>query len=585
MPATRSVSATERQIGQLLVEGGFLNKEDLHKAVSQAEEEGRALREVLVAQGYISNETYATFVGIQTRVLPVDLRQVQVDQEVLRLVPEELARQYRALPVGLDPDGLRVAMDDPINTEAIQALRASTGRAIKPRLAVHGSVLDLIHHFYRSTPKLAQDLKEVLRDQEDGPRGSHATRTVAATAPTAAPLSPEAVARAPVVQALDMLLTQAIKDRASDIHIEPLEAALRIRYRIDGVLYETVNLPKGIHPSLVSRIKVLSGMDVAERRRPQDGRFSMRVDNEEYDFRVASIDTANGEKVVVRILTKSGPQFSTQDSLKELGLQPAALTSYQRLLHSPYGMVLVSGPTGAGKTTTLYTSLTGLDALANNIMTIEDPVEYRFKGISQIQVNEEAGISFAGGLRGLMRMDPDIILVGEVRDAETAGVAVQAALTGHLVLSSIHANDSASAVLRLIDLGVEPYLVTSAVVGSVAQRLVRKVCSYCKTPAQPSPAEAAAYESEMGEPLSQAWTGKGCNLCARSGYMGRLGVFEVLVVNDAVRRLIARSATSPEIKAEAVDQGMITMRQDGMLKAKEGVTTVAEVIRNVFVLE
>ena len=369
---------------------------------------------------------------------------------------------------------------------------------------------------------MVDQLESILGDR---PEGAAQTQPVSGPAPaatatpaTAGPLlAPEEVARAPVVQALDMIITQAVKDRASDIHIEPSEENVRVRYRIDGVLHDAASLPKGVQSALVSRVKVLSRMDIAERRKPQDGSFTLKVSGEDVDFRVASMDTSHGEKVVVRILNKSISVFS----LADLGFQPESLQVYNQLLDSPFGMVLVSGPTGSGKTTTLYASLLRLDSISKNIMTIEDPIEYHFPGVSQTQVNEQAGVTFASGLRGLLRLDPDFMLVGEIRDHETAPVAAQSALTGHLVLTSIHANDAAAAITRLIDLDVEPFLVTSAVIGSVAQRLVRKLCEYCRTPSAVTPTEVAAYQMEMNEMVTQFYVGRGCNMCSRSGFSGR----------------------------------------------------------------
>ena len=383
-----------------------------------------------------------------------------------------------------------------------------------------------------------------------------------------------------MVQALDMIIGQGVRDRASDIHIEPNEAGVKIRYRIDGVLHTAADLPKGVQQALVSRVKVMARMDIAERRRPQDGHFALAVGGQEVDFRVASMDTSHGEKVVLRILNKSAAVFS----LAELGIQPDNLLTFNQLLASPFGMILVSGPTGSGKTTSLYASLLRLDAASQNIMTIEDPIEYHFSGINQTQVNEQAGVTFASGLRGILRLDPDVILVGEIRDHETASVAAQAALTGHLVLTSIHANDAASAITRMIDLGVEPFLVTSAVVGSVAQRLVRRLCNYCKMPTPGSPVEVSAYQTEMDEMVTQFSVGRGCNMCSRSGYLGRVGVYEIMLMNDQIRTLVNRGASASEIRVEAVKAGMITMRRDGMLKAKDGITAPAEILRNVFTI-
>ena len=485
----------------------------------------------------------------------------------------------------IEGDSLRVAMDDPQDMEAINALTTVTGFRIRPRLPTMGTVESMLGQYYRSTPRMVEQLESILGGPngpgtQGQPQGASASAVVT-EAPPEPLFTPEEVSRAPVVQALDMIIGQAVRDRASDIHVEPTETNVKIRYRIDGVLHNAAELPKGVQSSLTSRVKVLSGMDIAERRRPQDGHFSMNVGGQDVDFRVASMETSHGEKVVMRILNKSTSIFS----LSDLGFQPNTLQRFNQLLEAPFGMILVSGPTGSGKTTTLYASLLGMDATSQNIMTIEDPIEYHFQGINQTQVNEQAGITFAGGLRGLLRLDPDVMLVGEIRDQETASVAVQAALTGHLVFTSIHANDSASAITRLVDLGVEPFLVTSAVIGSVAQRLLRQLCSYCKTPVAGIPAEVSAYQMEMNELVTQFYTGRGCNMCSRSGFLGRVGVFEVLSMSDNIRVMIGRSAPASELKAEAERGGMITMRRDGMLKAKDGITTPREVIRNVFTIE
>ena len=584
MQRNGDISRTEQQIGRLLVEGGFISQENLDEAIEVVRQESGNLRAALVAKGYIADETYSTFPSMTTRVPLVDLRQVTVSEEAIHLVPEDVARSYNALPLMIEGDSLRVAMDDPQNTDAINTLTTVTGYRIRPRLPTQGTVAELLGQYYRTSPRMVQQLESILGGPEGTAAAAQAQPSSAPTlvsAPTPEPLlSPDEVSRAPVVQALDMIINQAVKDRASDVHIEPAEDHVRIRYRIDGVLHNAATLPKGVQSALTSRVKVLSGMDIAERRRPQDGHFAMKVAGEDVDFRVASIETAHGEKVVLRILNKSSSIYS----LTDLGFQPDTLMVYNQLLESPFGMVLVSGPTGSGKTTSLYASLLQMDAALQNIMTIEDPIEYHFQDINQTQVNEQAGLTFAGGLRGLLRLDPDIMLVGEIRDQETATVAAQAALTGHLVLSSIHANDAAAAITRLIDLGVEPFLVTSAVIGSVAQRLVRKLCSYCRTPTAVTPMEVSAYQLEMNEMVTEFYTGRGCNMCSRSGFLGRVGVFEVMLMQDQIKTMINRGAPASEIRAEALRGGMISMRRDGMLKAKDGITTPREVIRNVFTL-
>ena len=477
MQRSRGISRTEEQIGGLLVEGGFITSQNLEEAVETVQRDGITLRNALVAKGYIAEETYSTFLSMQTTVPLVDLGQVTVSAEAVELVPEDVARHYKVLPLMIEGDSLRVAMDDPQDVDASNALTTVTQKRIRTRLPTQGSVESLLGQYYRSAPQMNQQLETILGGPPEQPAQVQPQVipqpgvAAASAAPTPAPpptITPEDVGRAPVVQALDMIIGQGVRDRASDVHIEPTEDSVKIRYRIDGVLHSAAMLPKGVHSALVSRVKALARMDIAERRRPQDGHFALNVGGEDVDFHVASMDTSHGEKVVLWILNKSTAVFS----LTDLGFQPSAHQTYNQLLASPFGMVLVSGPTGSGKTTSLYTSLLQLDAASQNIMTIEDPIEYHFAGINQTQVNEQAAVTFAGGLRGILRLDPDIILVGEIRDQETAAVAAQAALTGHLVVTSIHANDAASAITRMVDLGVEPFLVTSAIIGSVAQRLL-----------------------------------------------------------------------------------------------------------------
>jgi len=457
-------------------------------------------------------------------------------------------------------------MEDPQNLQLIETLAAVSQKRIHPVIPLRGGLKEILNNSYKLTAGLAQQL-------------GHVTQTSPATAPAPAPaLEAEAVAQAPVIRAMDMIVAQAVRDRASDIHFIPKKDSVQILYRIDGILHEAVTLPKGVHAALVSRIKVLANMNIAERRRPQDGQFTTKVGEKEIDFRVATIETNQGEMAVLRVLDKSVSVLQ----LTDVGYQAASLQAYRSLLSMPFGMIMVSGPTGSGKTTTLYASLNELIGKGQNIMTIEDPIEYHFDSINQIQVNRAADITFASGLRATMRLDPDIILVGEIRDGETANTAVQAALTGHLVLTSIHANDAAGAIVRLIDLGVEPFLATSAIIGTVSQRLVRKVCPYCRNIVTVSPNEAMAYQQEMQEVRTDFYAGRGCNFCSRTGFLGRVGVLEVLTMSDRIRTLVAKGATATEIKQGAITDGMMTMRRDGMLKAKDGITTPGEIVKHVF---
>ena len=384
----------------------------------------------------------------------------------------------------------------------------------------------------------------------------------------------------PIAQALELILKQAVKDRASDIHIEPQSSGLRIRFRIDGILNEMYSMPISVHAPLVSRIKILSQMNIAEQRRSQDGQMSVRVSNKDIDIRVATMLTTHGERACLRILDKSLSPLSLED----VGFLPAQLERFKRVLKSPFGTILVGGPTGSGKTTTLYASLNTFNRHTLNIVTIEDPVEYEFKNINQTQINTKAGITFASGLRTILRHDPDVVLVGEVRDKDTADIVTQASLTGRLVMATIHANDAISIIFRLIDLGIEPVMLAPTLVASLAQRMVRRICPYCKTTREPLAEEEAAFQKELGEVPAAITVGKGCNMCANTGYRGRVALTELMVMSEDLRRMVLKGAGVDEVKHMAQSEGMLSMQRDGMLKAKMGLTTVNEVLRTTFTI-
>ncbi|MFA5078489.1 MAG: GspE/PulE family protein, partial [Dehalococcoidia bacterium] len=393
-------------------------------------------------------------------------------------------------------------------------------------------------------------------------------------------LPPEITSDSPIAHQLDKMLDDAIRARASDIHIEPDESKLRIRFRIDGILHEVASLPLTVHNGLISRIKILSDMNIADHRRPQDGQFSFDSDNKYIDVRVATVNTVNGEMAVLRLLDKSVAALA----LPQVGFLRESQEMFEQMLMMPYGMVLISGPTGAGKTTTLYAAVNSLDQVGKNIITVEDPVEYRFANINQIQVNVKAGLTFASGLRAIVRLDPDVILVGEIRDGETALIAVQSALTGHLVLSSVHANDTVGAIFRLIDLGVEPFLISSALIGIVAQRMVRRVCPHCARKVTAPLVEQIAYEKEMGEARSEFMYGEGCKVCVYTGYLGRTAIFEILTITDNIRRMIVGGSSNTDIRATALSEGLIPIARYGMMQAKAGITTPYEVLRNAYTI-
>lgn len=562
----RRTTTFQERLGQALVEGGFITAEQLAQARDIAQANNKRLTDVLQEQRLISREVLTTALSFQLKVPIVNLKQIEINPKVLALVPEEFAREHEVLPIGLGSGGeLQLAMESPNDFELINTVSAMTRRTIRPALPLDTRVRDMIDGIYKPASQLAQQLDRTLQP-------------VIEPIPTRAPRVVEGVSEAPVVRAVEIVTLQAVKSRASDIHIVPTVDCAKVIYRIDGVLHTVHTIPLGIHQNMVSRIKVMANLDIAERRRPQDGSFTMTFGERKVDFRVACTETSYGEMMVIRVLDKSRIRFD----ISELGLIGAARQVYDRLLLSPLGMISVSGPTGSGKTTTLYASLHTLADGKRNIMTIEDPVEYRFEDVHQIETNPVAGIDFVAGLRAIMRMDPDIILVGEIRDKETAQVAIQASNTGHLVLASIHSNDSASAITRFMDLGVEPFAVSTGIIGVVAQRLVRKVCPECKVRTAPTATESLAYEQEMQEPAEDFYSGRGCNACSFTGFLGRLGVFEVLLVTEEIRTLIIQRATASRIKEQAVKQGMVTMRRDGMLKVKQGLTTPGEVLRNVF---
>jgi general secretion pathway protein E len=483
--------------------------------------------------------------------------------EALQLIPEAIARKYNAIPVAISGRTLEVAIADPTDIFALEAISAQSRMKIKPIAVTAKEVRDAIDFNYKAYGEIEKEVSNISIPEEES------DEKLAVTATTDTPL----------VQALNMLVEEAVKARASDIHIEPEEDRVRVRYRIDGTLQDTMSLPRNVHRALISRIKILGEMNIADRLRPQDGQFSTEAKGRQIDIRVATAPTVLGERATLRLLDKS---LATLE-LSELGMLPDSLEKYESMLKVPYGMILVSGPTGAGKTTTLYASINSLDTHGRNIITIEDPAEYRFKDINQIQVNPQAGITFASGLRSILRLDPDVILVGEVRDAETANIAVQAALTGHLMLSSIHANDTASVLARLVDLKVEPFLIASAVIGVVAQRMVRRVCPDCSRIVEAPLVEQMAYEKEMGDKQTEFLYGTGCKSCAHTGYLGRTGIFEILGMSDTIGGMVCNEASSGAIRAQALEEGMRAMMNDGMRKVAEGITTPAEVLRNAYV--
>ena len=492
------------------------------------------------------------------------LRKDLIQREALQMVPEAIARQYSLVPLEVEGDTLRVAMANPNDIRALEALQTRTRMRVESTAATRDDILDAIDFSYRSTEEIEKQVSGISLPDDEVADEADALR---------------AGADAPVAKTLMLIIDEAVKARASDIHLQPEEDGLRVRYRIDGTLHETITLPLGTAGLLISRIKVLAKMNIADRNRPQDGQMSVIPKNhQEMDIRVATIPNVHGEMAALRLLDKSKAILP----LQKLGFLPQNLVAFDEMLKVPYGMILVTGPTGAGKTTTLYAALNSLDRKGRNIITIEDPVEYRFKNINQIQVNPRSGLTFASGLRSILRLDPDVLLVGEMRDAETANIAIQSALTGHLVLSTIHANDAVGVVSRLLDLGIEPFLIASALIGVVAQRMGRRTCPDCVETTEVSVAERMAYAKETGDERSEFPCGAGCKSCAQTGYQGRIGLFEILRISEGIRTMLLSGGSAAELRALALEEGMVPLIQDGMLKVKAGITTPAEVLSNAY---
>jgi general secretion pathway protein E len=485
--------------------------------------------------------------------------------EAIMLIPEVLARRYNAIPLTKSGKTLEVAMADPTDILALEAFSVQSRMRVKPITADAKEVRDAIDFNYKAYGEIERQISSISIS------GDIADERFAI----------DAAIDAPLVQALNLIIDEAVKARASDVHVEPEEKRLRVRYRIDGTLQDMMSLPLDIHSALISRVKILSNLNIADHFRAQDGQFSTEAKGRKIDVRVATSPTVHGEMAVLRLLDKARATLG----LSELGLLPDSLEKFERMLKVPYGMILVSGPTGAGKTTTLYAAVNSLDTMGRNVVTIEDPAEYRFEDINQIQVNPQAGITFASGLRSILRLDPDVILVGEVRDAETANIAVQAALTGHLMLSSIHANDTVGVLFRLIDLGVEPFLIASAVIGIMAQRMVRRICPDCIQLIEAPVVEQLAYEREIGEKRAKFPYAAGCKTCAYTGYLGRTGIFEILAMSDTIRRMIISGASSADIREQALKEGMASMMNDGMRKVEQGITTPSEILRSAYSAE
>ena len=566
-----------RKLGEVLVKAGLLSQEKLTKALEECAKAGKRLGEYLVDQELVSEHDIAWRLSHQLGFLYIDLAKEELTTELSSAFPEALAKRYQAVPFKLNGKSLTVAMADPLDFEAIQDMSFFSGCTVKPVLAGRTAIKEAVEKIYLkqeaaaaidrivsdSTEEFSEDLLEVL---------------AAEAIPSAAEIQSleEATRQAPVVRLCNMIMTQAVRARVSDIHVEPAKKDTLVRFRVDGLLRETMRLPKVVHSPLVSRLKILAQMDIAERRVPQDGAIRVKIEKRSVDFRVSSLPTLYGEKMVLRITdqTKSLPK------LEAIGLSEKDYATITSFTHRHKGIILVTGPTGSGKTTTLYALLNAIKATAINLLTVEDPVETTIDGINQTQVNPDAGLTFASALRAILRQDPDVVLVGEIRDLETAEIAIRAAMTGHLVLSTLHTNDAPSAITRLINIGIPRYLVSSLVEGVIAQRLVRTICTHCKEKATPDPTTLRALRIPP-EALTnvQFYAGKGCKECGKTGYLGRVAIMEIFDPTARMREMISTEATEQELRLAALAAKMTTLGEDGLTKAKAGLTTLEELLR------
>lgn len=550
----------KRFLGELLVEVGVITAEQRDRALREQRRLGNRLGEALVSLGFITEEVLAKALSSQLNLQFKELRFATVNPEVIAMVPESLARKHKVLPLDISDGRLTIAMADPLDVFAADEIKRTANMPVDIVVVTESELLKMLDKHYRGeVVEEAVKAPDVLF-----PEGERVIMSAEAMLET----------DTPVVKLVNSAIAQAIKDRASDIHIEPYQNSLRVRFRIDGILHEIMSPPLHLHPGIVSRIKILSGMDIAEKRVPQDGRFSINIEGRQFDIRASTLPTLHGEKVVMRLLEKTAglPQLR----LNDIGFSEALRIAYEKLISKPYGFILATGPTGCGKTTTMYSSLRYISSTERNVITIEDPIEYDLPGINQVQVNPRAGLTFASGLRSILRQDPDVILVGEIRDIETASIATHAALTGHLVLSTLHTNEAVGAIARLIDMGVEPFLITSSLIGVLGQRLITRICPYCK---ESYTAEEETLKKIGIEGSVLLHRGKGCNECRFTGYLGREGLFELLLITDGIKKLIVEKASASQIKAQAVMDGFSTMRQEGLLKVVEGITTLTEVMR------
>jgi type IV pilus assembly protein PilB len=564
------------RLGELLTKASLITQDQLKEALRVQKETGGKLGETLIKLGFVAEEDITECLSQQFGVPSINLQHFEIDPGVIKLISSEVARKYNILPVNKTGATITIAMADPTNVFAMDDIKFMTGYNVEPVVASELGIKAAIDNYYGTTSSI--ELKKVMEDLQTEASGDLEVLEEDEEVDTEA--LKEGAEEAPVVKLVNLILTDAIRRGASDIHIEPYEKEYRVRFRIDGILYEIMNPPLKLRDAITSRMKILSKLDISEKRLPQDGRIKLKIKleekNKELDFRVSVLPTLFGEKIVLRLLDKDNLRLD----MTKLGFEPESLEKFEEAIFKPWGMVLVTGPTGSGKTNTLYSALAKVNSPEVNIMTAEDPVEFNLPGINQVQMKESIGLNFAATLRSFLRQDPNIILVGEIRDFETAEIAIKAALTGHLVLSTLHTNDAPSTINRLMNMGIEPFLVATSVQLIAAQRLVRRICANCKEEVEMPPEALVNLGYKKDETGSfKVFKGRGCDKCNNTGYKGRVGLVEVMQIDDDLRDMILAGGSALDIKKRAIDNGMITLRRSGLIKIKEGITTVEEVVR------
>jgi type IV pilus assembly protein PilB len=563
------------RLGEILVKESLISQDQLQKALEYQRANGGKLGSCLTKMGFITDDDITGVLSRQYGVPSINLKYYEIDPSVIRLIPQDTALRYQVVPLSRVGSVLTIAMTDPTNVFAMDDVKFMTGFNVEPVVASESAIADAISRFYGGSHSNGEELTNLMRDLVD-----EELELASDEAELDAASLEKAAEEAPIIKLVNLILTDSVKRGASDIHLEPYETELRVRFRIDGMLQTVMTPPLKVKDAITSRMKIMAKLDIAEKRLPQDGRIMIKYKAEgkkkELDFRVSTVPTLYGEKIVLRLLDKENLRLD----MTKLGFEQESLAKFERSILKPYGMVLVTGPTGSGKTNTLYSSVARLNQVDTNIMTAEDPVEFQLGGINQVQMKEQIGLNFAAALRAFLRQDPNIILVGEIRDFETAEIAVKAALTGHLVLSTLHTNDAPSTISRLMNMGIEPFLVATSVNLICAQRLVRRICSNCKEEVEVPPQvliDAGFGEEELK--TTKIYHGKGCNICNKGGYKGRTGLYEVMEINDELRELILVGASALELKKKAVEQGMLTLRRSGLVKIAAGMTTMDEVLR------